>query len=134
MQETRPDPNNQNSCCNDFLHQLANNTLLLQQRSQAVYPFAIHAQVAISQARGGSDGDEAFRRAQMKFQVVGETEECAPALRVQIVIRLSDDFGAGKTGDGRSSGAPSIRSRHSELKRWDSMWGIGVIARNAVGR
>ena len=108
--------------------------LCFQQRAQALYPFAIHAQVAISQARGGSDGNEAFRWAHMKFQVVGETEECAAAVRVQVVIRISDDFGAGKTGDGRSSGAPSISGRHCELKRWNSMWGVGVIARNAVGR
>jgi hypothetical protein len=53
----------------------------------------------------------------MKLQVVYETEKRAAALSVQIVIRLSDDFGARQTSDRRSNGAPSLCRRHRKLKR-----------------
>lgn len=70
----------------------------------------------------------------MKFEVIDKTEELAPALGVQIVVRFSNDSGAWKTADRCSNGVPRTSRRRRRLKRWNAMRRAGVGARDAVGR
>jgi hypothetical protein len=71
---------------------------------------------------------------QVQLEIVDEAEECAAALGMEIVVGSSNNLGSRQTANRRASGAPGFAGGHGELKRGDSMPGVGVVTRHTIGR
>ena len=70
----------------------------------------------------------------MKLEVVDKSKNSAAAFRMEIIIGLSDDFGARQAGNRRTRRTPGVAGRPKQLKRRHEMPGVGIIARHAIRR
>jgi len=70
----------------------------------------------------------------VEFEIVDKTEHRAGALGVDVIVRRTDDLGAGQTIENSSSRPPAILWRDDKLKWRDRVSGIGRIARHTIGR
>jgi len=101
---------------------------------QIFNPVSIDTEVCVTHTRGGANRNNPFCTTQVKFKVVNEAKQGAPALGVKVFRRLAHDAGAWESGYLVSRGWPGFGGRHGKLKGRNLVIAVPGITGNTVRR